>query len=122
MAKLYLVEMTHRGTNQRFHKVGWCKSYDVLERFSPATSVAYGNPPDQYADYDIRVLASAYGSFDQVKQAEQTLKQRYPKNLWIEDSFSGITEIVWLDPDRRLDVINDIKLYAIRWREQRNQQ
>ena len=102
--------MVHRVTSNTFQKIGWCNSYDVLERFSAKTSVHYGNSPNQYSNYTIRVLASAH--FDHIEDAkvvEASLKLKYPKNLRIDDYFVGITEIVKLDSQQRKDVINYIR-------------
>ena len=122
MPKVYLVEMTHRETGVQFQKIGWCVSYDVTERFSAETSRKYGRPEDQYDAYNIRVLASAYSPLIQeVKDAETALKTWYPKNIFIEDTFSGITEIVSLDPDQRESLITTIRLLNKEWGRQRSE-
>lgn len=122
MPKVYLVEMTHKETGNRFQKIGWCAAYDVTSRFSAETSRKYGRPEDQYGAYTIRVLASAYSpSIQEVKDAEATLKTWYPKNIFIEDTFSGITEIVSLDPDQRESLITTIRLLGKEWLRQRQE-
>lgn len=118
MPKVYLVQLTHVVTSDTFHKVGWCAAYDVMERFSTRTSERYGNSPNQYSNYNIRVLASAFSaSFDDVQNAESILKSKYPKNIWINDTFAGITEIVRLDPDQRQDTIKYIRSLHTKWNQ-----
>lgn len=120
MPKVYLVEMTNRETGHQFYKVGWCSAYDVMDRFSAATSAKYGRAVDQYDQFNIRVLASAYSpSIQAVKNAERVLKEWYPKNLNITESFSGITEIVMLNPDQRDYVIQTLRQLHQHWKLER---
>lgn len=120
MAKLYVVEFQHKDSDQVFQKLGWTKSYDVMDRFSATTSVSYGNDPAQYANYHIRVLASAYcDNFDTVQRAESDLLKKFPKNIWINESFSGVTEIVSMTLEQRREAIGLVRGYSHKWREER---
>lgn len=122
MPKLYVVEFKHKEKDLSFLKIGYTREYDVMERFSPKTSSRYGNDPKQYDAYNIRVLASAYTSnYNQVLEAEETLKSKYPKNLWIKEKFSGVTEIVQLDQSDRRQLIEDVLRYRGEWADERRQ-
>lgn len=122
MAKLYVAGFTRKGrTNEEFVKIGWTKEWDAMERFSAATSAKYGRPADQYDAFDIKILASAYHSdTNVVKAAEEDLKTRYPKNLQIDESFSGITEIVKLLPPVRHELVAEVMALSARWKKQRD--
>lgn len=94
--KLYFVQFKNKTTSQIFYKFGITHHYDILKRF---------NDP-QYDIWDIKVMASAYGPRNLVEQEEKHLLTKYPKNLWIEQKISGVTEIVNLSYN---DVSNAIK-------------
>lgn len=103
--KIYFVEFTHKDTQKKFYKFGYTKYGDVMKRFSQEESIKFNNDPNQYADFDIRVIASAWNDFDKVAEQEKILLGRYPKNIWVEDyigvkdktyKFSGVTECVSL--------------------------
>ena len=120
MPKLYAVEFTNKRTRNSFIKIGWTKEYDVLDRFSSRTMVKYGHEPDHYKNFDIRVLAAAYtNSYEQVQEAERELLRKYPKNFWLEEKISGVTEIVKLDPSARYQLIQDVLSYRDQWYKQR---
>lgn len=83
--KLYLVRFEHReGKEPTLHKFGVTHHYDVLDRFKG----------DSYDGWYISVVCSAYGPRALVLAAEQHLLSLYPKNLWVDGKFSGITEVV----------------------------
>lgn len=120
MPKLYAVEFTNKRTRDSFVKIGWTKEYDVLDRFTAKTMTRYGHDPDHYANYDIRVLAAAYtNDYEQVQEAEKHLLKKYPKNFWLEEKISGVTEIVKLDYETRMTLIHDVLRYRDRWYKQR---
>jgi hypothetical protein len=122
VAKLYVVEFTHKVSGRRFQKIGWTKHYEVLDRFTREESIRYGRDPAQYDNYTIKVLASAYSSdIDEVCDAEEEMLKRYPKNLHIEESFSGVTEITNLNPDFRDRAIEDVLAYRRKWAQRREQ-
>ena len=110
--KVYFVEFTHKESRKKFYKFGITKYGDVLKRFSKEESIKFGNDPDQYEDFSIRVIASAWNDFDQVAEQEKILLQRYPKNIWVEEyvgaidknyKFSGVTECVSLTNDQMIE-------------------
>ena len=77
-----------------------------MKRFSKEESIRHDNDPNQYEDFMIRVLASAWNSYEEVSVQEKILLDMFPKNIWLEEylgtpeknyKFSGVTEIVNLD-------------------------
>ena len=104
--KIYLVEFTNKQTQKKFYKFGITKYGDVMKRFSIEESVRFNNDPNQYEDFNIRVLASAWNDYDEVYEQEKILLNMFPKNIWLEEylgtpeknyKFSGVTEIVRMD-------------------------
>ena len=104
--KIYLVEFTHKQTQKKFYKFGITKYGDVMKRFSKEESIRFDNNPNQYEDFNIRVLASAWNDYDEVYEQEKILLNMFPKNIWLEEylgtpeknyKFSGVTEIVRMD-------------------------
>ena len=99
MAKVYMMEFTDKTTGKQFHKFGWTQHTDALKRFSDPS----------YGDFNIRCVASIYGTNEDVQLMEKFFLAAYPKNIWLEeylgderkwDGFSGITEIVSLTPEQ----------------------
>lgn len=97
--KLYLVEFTNKETGEQFLKFGVTSSYDVMVRFEG----------EEYEKWTIRPLASAYGTKDQVEEAERYFLSKYPKNLWVNEKFRGVTEIVQLDKQTRNNAIKEVR-------------
>ena len=83
--KLYFARFTDRRDGQLFYKIGQCYQYDAAERFKVE--------PEQYNNYDIKIMASAWGPPDAVDIWEQELLGIKEKDFWVEGKFSGITEI-----------------------------
>jgi hypothetical protein len=107
--KIYFVEFTHKQSGKKFYKFGITKYGDVMKRFSKEESIRFKNDPDQYDDFNIRVIASAWNEYDQVSEQEKILLNKYPKNIWVEEyvgvtdktyKFSGVTECVSLTYDQ----------------------
>ena len=110
--KIYFVEFTHKQTRKKFYKFGITKYGDVMKRFSKEESVKFGNDADQYEDFNIRVIASAWNDFDKVAEQEKILLSKYPKNIWVEEylgtpdktyKFSGVTECVSLTNEQMIE-------------------
>jgi hypothetical protein len=104
--KIYLVEFTHKQTQKKFYKFGITRYGDVMKRFSKDESIRFDNNPNQYEDFNIRVLASAWNDYEEVYEQEKILLNMFPKNIWLEEylgtpdknyKFSGVTEIVRMD-------------------------
>jgi hypothetical protein len=88
--KVYFARFTNKETGEvDFYKFGHTSSYDAMDRFT--------YDPDQYSKWDIKIMKTVYGPLEQMKGIEQTLRAFYPKNLWVEEKISGVTEIVKLD-------------------------
>lgn len=109
--KMYLARFTDKATgNVDFFKFGHTSSYDAMDRFT--------YDPDQYSKWDIKIMKTVYGPLEQMKGIEETFKALYPKNLWIEEKVSGVTEIVRLD-QRAVDKIITAmaRLNTIYWQQ-----
>lgn len=101
LSKLYFAEFTDKRTHEKFYKFGYTRFHDAAARFRVE--------PEQYAQYDIKILASFVGPAQAVYGAEDMLKSLFPKNLRVEVNFSGVTEIVKLTEE---EVTKIIRAYA----------
>lgn len=104
MPKVYLAEFTNKETNQTFQKFGHTKFSDAQIRLNYIVK--------DHPKYTAKVLASAYHDDISVCQgAEMSFHTMYPKNFWIEEKLSGITECVILNEvDRRNAIAAVFKL------------
>lgn len=102
MAKVYLCKFVDKRTKKIFYKFGHTTKTDALERFNVKYDPRYG-------EFEITCIASQYGTLDWCRGVEQAFKAMFPKNIWLEeffgdertwDSFSGITEVVYLTEER----------------------
>jgi len=84
--KVYFARFTDKQTKQVFYKFGHTKSYDAMDRFK--------YEPEQYSKWDIKIMCTVYGPMEQMIGIEEALKAIYPKNLWLNEKISGVTEIV----------------------------
>ena len=100
--KVYLVEFTNKETGEQFLKFGVTSSYDVLERFKS----------EEYDKWQIKPLASAYGTKEQVEEAERMFLTKYPKNFWLEEKIRGVTEVVKLDKATRKSAMEEMRLLS----------
>ena len=82
--KLYLARFANRLSDQTFYKIGQCWQYDADERFLFEKG--------QYNNYDIKIMASAWGPAHEVDLWEQKLLDVKKKDFWIKEKFSGVTE------------------------------
>ena len=121
--KVYLVEFTHKETGKVFYKFGMTRHGDVMKRFSKEESAKFCRDADQYDDFNIRVIASAWNDYDAVAEQEKILLKKYPKNIWVEEylgtpnkkyNFSGVTECVSLSPDE----LSEARAYLYNLRRQ----
>jgi len=83
--KIYFARFTDKRDGEVFYKIGQCYQYDAIERFKVK--------PEQYENYNIKIMASAWGPADEVDVQEQELLEVKKKDFWIEGKFSGITEV-----------------------------
>ena len=110
--KLYLARFKDKRTGEQFYKIGQCYQYNADERFKVK--------PDQYNNYDIKIMASAWGPADEVDLWEQKLLGIKEKDFWIEEKFSGVTEIRKFTRDEIGYIIGELKMLSGDWFEQRS--
>lgn len=109
-AKLYLAEFTDKTNGDTFLKIGYTGYKDAADRFR--------YEPEQYSKWDIRILCTAYNPDKQViEQTETELKQKYPKNFWLEEKIVGVTEIVKMDKNRRYQAIQEVRNLNAEWKK-----
>ena len=88
--KAYLVEFTDKRDGYKFLKYGATNDYDVTKRFE--------YEPEQYKNYDIRVIGSIYANQNNVNykrmgEVEEYFLSKYPRNTkYFKNNFSGISE------------------------------
>ena len=111
--KLYLARFRHTESGDQFYKIGQCYQYDADERFL--------FDPDQYNNYTIKIMASAWGPADAVDIWEQKLLDIKPKDFWIKEKFSGVTELRRYNREELSDIFNTFKRLSSEWYEQRQQ-
>tara|TARA_Y100000310_G_scaffold332644_2_gene408620 strand:- start:378 stop:773 length:396 start_codon:yes stop_codon:yes gene_type:complete len=83
--KLYLARFTRQSDKFTFYKIGQCWQWDANERF------LFEN--DQYKEFDIKIMTSAWGPAAQVDIWEEKILKQKKKDFWLKGKFSGITEI-----------------------------
>ena len=110
--KLYFVHFIPKSDNvKEFYKIGVTSKYDVADRFID----------EEYLHWNIKVITTAYGPTLEVLAAEDELKLKYPKNLYIEQKIKGVTEIFMpIDHQEYEDVYNYVKEKSDLWYKQRN--
>jgi len=109
--KLYLARFTARVEGiKSFYKIGVTSKYDAAERFLD----------EEYNLWDIKIMTTAYGPTREVLEAEDELKLKYKKNLWLDQKIKGVTEIfVPRDKQDIQDIIEYIKNKRITWYDRR---
>ena len=101
MPKMYFAEFTNTETGETFQKFGHTSFNDAMKRLNYIT--------EEYPKFTARVLAAVYHhDITYCQGVEETFKTLYPKNFWLEEKISGITECVKLDYDTRKDLISKI--------------
>jgi len=102
MAKMYFAEFTDTESGQVFQKFGHTSKNDAMIRLNYIT--------EEHPKFKARVLAAVYHhDVTFCKGVEETFKTLYPKNFWLDEKISGITECVMLDYEVRNDLIKKIK-------------
>ena len=97
--KVYLARFTNKSTGEvDFYKFGHTRNYDAAERFKVS--------PEQYSKWDIKIMKTVYGPIEEMRGIEELFKVLYPKNIFIEEKISGVTEIVQLDKNQVNSVID----------------
>ena len=109
-AKLYLAEFKDKVTGETFLKFGFTKYKDAADRFL--------YEPSQYDKWDIRILCTAYNpDRNKIEKAEEYFKNKYPKNFWLEEKISGVTEIVKMSESERLYAIREVRALNDNWKK-----
>lgn len=99
---MYFVEFTNTETNDIFYKFGHTSKNDIMERINWITS--------EYPQFTARVLAHVYDhSIDNVINIEEEFKERYPKNFYLKEKISGVTEIVKMDNNTKNNIIKELR-------------
>ncbi len=113
--KVYFARFTNKTTKQLFYKFGHTRNYDAMDRFT--------HDPDQYKNWDIKIMCTVYGPIDQMIGIEEALKAIYPKNLWIDEKISGVTEIVeFKDATNVKHIIESFKRLSTRYYQMRERE
>lgn len=113
--KVYFARFTNKTTKHVFYKFGHTKSFDAMDRFT--------YEPEQYNKWDIKIMCTVYGPLDQMIGIEEAFKAIYPKNLWLEEKISGVTEIVEFKERSQVQhVIESFKRLSNRYYQQRERE
>ena len=113
-AKIYLAEFTNKETGASFLKVGYTGYRDAADRFR--------YEPEQYNKWNIRILCTAYNTSKEIiENTEKHFKEKYPKNFWLEEKISGVTEIFKLDNQTRYYLIQEFRQLNETWKLLREQ-
>ena len=101
MSKVYFAKFINKHPGKEFYKIGHTRYSDAARRFDRPG----------YENWEIRILASTYTGEDVLGAIalEEVLKHLYPKNLWVEEKFSGVTEIVALTDTQAQRIIDALK-------------
>jgi hypothetical protein len=101
MAKMYFAEFTNTETGETFQKFGHTRNNDAMVRINKII--------EEYPKFTGRILAAVYHhNVEYCQGVEETFKQLYPKNFWLEEKISGITECVILEYETRNGLIKKI--------------
>jgi hypothetical protein len=105
--KMYFARFTNKDTGEiEFYKFGHTSSYDAMDRFT--------YEPEQYSKWEIKIMKTVYGPLEEMKGVEQAFRVFYPKNIWVEEKISGVTEIVTLNSaqvDRIIKAMDGLSAY-----------
>lgn len=88
--------------------------YDVFDKFGHTGNndamVRLNRIVEEYPEFKVRVLAAVYHhEIEFCKGVEEAFKAMYPKNFWLEEKISGVTEIVKLESETRNDIITKLR-------------
>lgn len=101
MPKFYFAEFTNTETGKVFQKFGHTGHNDAQVRLNRIT--------EEYPIFKARVLAAAYHhDIAKCQGAEMAFQAMFPKNFWLDEKLSGITECVRLESNTRKNIIESI--------------
>ena len=99
---MYFAEFIDTQTGKAFQKFGHTGYNDAQKRLDRIT--------EEYPNYKARVLAAAYHhDIAKCQGAEMAFQVMFPKNFWLEEKLSGITECVILEYGTRNEVIQTVR-------------
>ena len=102
MPKAYFAEFVDTTTGSRHNKFGHTGHNDAQKRLNRIT--------EEYPHFTARVLASVYHhDLEKVIEIEERYKSKYPKNFWLKEKLSGITECVKLEYEVRNNIIQEFR-------------
>jgi hypothetical protein len=66
-----------------------------------------------YNSWDIRILSTIYcNDVRMAKLVEYILLSTYPKNFWLEEKISGVTEVFKLERKNYLELLKNFRDYS----------
>jgi len=115
LGKMYLARFTNKETKTvDFYKFGHTSSWDAADRFK--------HDPEQYSKWEIKIMKTVAGPLDEMKGIEETFKASYPKNLWLEEKISGVTEIVTLSQQQVNEIIQKMEFLGTKYYQKREKE
>lgn len=102
MPKMYFAEFKRTEPFEKFEKFGHTGKNDAMIRLRRII--------EEHPEFEVRVLAAVYHhSVEFCQGIEEAYKEMYPKNFWLEEKISGVTEIVKLDTATRNKIIRNLR-------------
>jgi hypothetical protein len=111
IGKMYFARFTDKKTKEVFYKFGHTGSWDALDRFK--------HSPEQYESWDIKIMKTIAGPLEEMKGVEEAFKAFYPKNFWLEEKISGVTEIVKLEQPQVNEIITRMEFLGTKYYQKR---
>jgi hypothetical protein len=100
LTKVYLAEFKNKNDDQTFYKVGYTQYKDAADRFNR----------EGYENWNIRILSTILvNSKFTAQMLEKLFHLTHPKNVWVDEKFSGVTEIVQLERPHYLQLLNTFR-------------
>lgn len=114
IGKMYFARFTDKETKEVFFKFGHTSSWDAMERFL--------HQPEQYEKWDIKIMKTVAGPLEEMKGVEEAFKAFYPKNFWLEEKISGVTEIVKLATTDIKKIIDTMEFLGTKYYQKRERE
>jgi len=103
--KVYLAEFKSKKNKDTFYKIGYTTYKDAMDRFKTKGAM--------YDSWDIRILSTIYcNDVRMAKLVEYILLKTYPKNFWLEEKISGVTEVFKIDRKNYLELLKNFREYS----------
>ena len=103
MPKMYFAEFERTvPPYDKFNKFGHTGHNDAMIRLNRIV--------EDYPQFKVRVLAVVYHhDLEHVQEVEERYKAKYPKNFYLSEKISGVTEIVKLQYEVRNNIIQELR-------------